>query len=135
MSVIQGDFDSAEAAEHAIALLEESGIPAERIRRWSILPPGLSSTSGDESAVSGAARGAMVGGLLGGLVAGAPGFAAGAIGGMTRGAAAGSARESATGDAPSPDPAGVRVAVDVRDGDPNVADILRKAGAKAILTI
>lgn len=117
MASLQGDFENKAEAQRARASLIEAGVPEDRIRLWNILPEGEAPRSGQ----GGAVRGAVVGGLLGGV----PGLAAGAAIGA-------GLDEGSGGKAPPPEPSGVRLVVDVDPGGPDVAALLRAAGAAGV---
>ena len=114
MPSIQGEFANEAAAQKAIAVLTDAGVPKDRIRLWNIIP----SSQSDSSAEEGAARGAVIGGVLGGAS------------GLVAGAAIGTTLEGASGaEERLPDPTGVRLVVDTSPTGPDVASLLRSAGA------
>lgn len=117
MMTVQGDFPNSDEADQAKTRLMQSGIGADRIRVWNILPDREAGHGGRDTAAAGA--------LLGGSVGGGTGFALGAAIGAVLG----------DDDAPHlPAPSGVRVVVDADGNGEQIQDSLRASGAAHIRT-
>ena len=113
MPSLQGEFKSKAAAQAAITALTAAGVARDHIRLWNIIPDRESHHSD-----AGVVGGAMVGGLLGGAL------------GIGAGAAVGAAFSDAYGaEEHLPDPTGVRLVVDIDPVGPDIASLLRVAGA------
>jgi hypothetical protein len=111
MSTIQANFADHATAETARTKLVAAGVSANRIHIWNNITGDAPFAANRDDAAEG---GALLGGALGGVA------------GLAAGAAIGSTYE---GSAPATSSAGVRLVVDVQDGDPDVAALLRENGA------
>lgn len=120
MTKVQGDFGSEAAGQRAVEALAASGVARDRIRVWNLIPDGNPASSGGTAVAGGAVTGFVLGGV--------PGLAAGVVIG---GALDGGEEEGHH----LPEPAGVRVVVDLLDGDDDARDILASCGAGNLRTL
>jgi len=111
MSTIHANFADHATAETARTKLVAAGVAAGHIHIWNNIAGNAPFAASRDDAAEG---GALIGGLLGGAA------------GLAAGAAIGSTYE---GSAPATSSSGVRLVVDVVDGDPDVAALLRESGA------
>ena len=111
MSTIHANFADKAAAEQARTQLVAAGVAQNRIHIWNNISGDAPFAANRDDASEG---GALLGGALGGVA------------GLAAGAAIGSTYES---DAPQAASSGVRLVVDVVDGDPDVAALLHENGA------
>lgn len=111
MSTIHANFADHATAETARTKLVAAGVAQSRIHIWNNIAGDAPFAANRDDASEG---GALLGGALGGVA------------GLAAGAAIGSTYE---GSAPSTSSSGVRLVVDVGDGDPDVAALLRESGA------
>ena len=116
MSTIQANFADHATAETARTKLVAAGVSATRIHIWNNIAGDAPFAANRDDASEGGA-------LLGGLLGGATGLAAGAaIGSTYEGGTTGNETSQAAS-------SGVRLVVNVQDGDPDVAALLRENGA------
>ncbi len=111
MPTIQANFADKAAAEQARTRLIEAGVANGRIHIWNNIADDAPFAANRDDAAEG---GALIGGLLGGVA------------GLAAGAAIGSTYE---GEASHVASSGVRLVVEVQNGDLDVATLLRENGA------
>ncbi len=117
MTTVQGDFTSSDKAGQAKTALTQSGIAANHIRVWNIIPNNDAGRSGSNYTATGA--------VLGGVVGGGGGLVAGAAIGATLGG---------DDDTHLPEPSGVRVVVDANGNEEQISASLRASGAANVHT-
>ena len=117
MTTVQGDFTNSDRAGQAKATLIQSGIAADHIRVWNIIP--------DSDAGYGDSNATVTGAVLGGVLGGGTGLVAGAAIGATL---------DGGSETHLPAPSGVRVVVDVEGNEEQIAASLRSSGAANVHT-
>lgn len=111
LKTIQSHFADKATAEQARTKLVAAGVAQSRIHIWNNIDGSAPFAANRDDAAEG---GALIGGLLGGAA------------GLAAGAAIGSTYEDS---APAASSSGVRLVVDIQDGDPDVAALLRENSA------